>query len=356
MVRPSSEHSPTLLLWVHWSQQLVPSVQGFAYGFNTVIDVNHENTEEFSEERDDSRFSTRWEFLGEDLYVDFASVLTGHDGDEARDDFSKTSGALQWEPGGFVGWELVILDRAHRSVRVDKDTGDQFPAGRLEPVDNKVTRRDGDASFDIDGYSETGGADGLSIFELNAFPAPLNDLTLDISATALRYTIRPRTARVVRIVQDEAKDDISAPFAPEARERVTHYVSDPGIRGFLHAGHFAFEERLQERHAAYKARLRVKNWTRFINGNKQKNTELIGVLTGAERMTRMGTTGNGGDNWAKGDDERPAGHVRIYSIKRAEASLADSGWDVLWQLAGTPRDFATVILPGSVRSRERRRQ
>jgi hypothetical protein len=284
------------------------------------------------------------------------SVISGHDADEIRDSFAKSasgsiSGAYIWEPGGYVGWELVLLARAQRRYIQDKSTGEVFPAGRLEPVDAYLRDVDADTVFQIDGYSEPG---AYASFEVNNFPAPEDDLSLDNTDGGLRYTLRAGSARTVRVVMDEELDDATNADVP--RERIGVLVDNAEIRGYLNAGEFAIQNRWQERFASVTARLVMRKWTRTITGGDAIRSGLVVVGDGNQRMTVIGTTGNGGDNYAKGDDpDRRVGLGRNMEIRRAEATLTDDGWDMTLHLGGSPIDLTTVILPDSVRARRKRR-
>lgn len=332
-----------------------PGTPGLGWGSEHVVDINDPRVVEYAQDRDDANHANAWQFNGEPLFADHVSVITGHDADEIRDTHSKTgdiSGVFRRLPSGFIGWQIRIIDRAIRIVFRDPETGDRLEAGTLQPVPLSISRKqDGQAIFSIDGYSETAGADGESIFQVNNFPAPKNELNLNITNSALRYTLVPgELSRVVRIVKDE--DEV---LTATGREDLYRQVDDAFIRGWLQAGLYALADRWAERHERERCTIKLRNWRYFANAGTYL-TNVIRVLAGAGRVTRLGTTGAGGDGWKWGDDERACGPGTSYEIRRARLSWTEDGWEVTWELSGTPVDLVRVILPQAVRGRSKERR
>lgn len=288
---------------------------------------------------DDSKYANGWVVSGADLHLDVVSVVTGNDRDEVRDGFaysnpSGESGAFQFE-AGFVGFALTLLDRARREINFTKtETGDVFAAGLLDDLPLNLQVLNGTPTYVIIAFSETS---GTVLYTLGNFPASTENLALDLTSDAIRYKLEPGDARALRTVVD-AEDQA-------AREAAVQFLIDARVRGWQLAGTLASANRYAERRNAEQVRLSIRGWQRTPNGSRSQFDNLVSLSFGTERVTLLGTTGNGGDGWKYGDDERPVGCGRTYEIRSVSMTLGEGGWDCEYVLGSAPRDLVAILPP-----------
>lgn len=286
---------------------------------------------------DDSKYANRFLVLGAPLHIDLISVVSGNTRAIVRDKFSysdvlKESGIFQWEPG-FIGFDFVLLDRARRQINfVDAANGDTFPAGRLEDLPSNLQVLNGQSAFPIIDLLETS---GTIDYTLGNFPATVENLTLDLTNDVVRYTLQPGNAVVQRTISNN--EDATA------RGAIVGTIIDSLVKGYQGAGTLALQALYAERRNAESVRLTVKAWKRTPNGSRNQTDNLVALSFGQDRMTLCGTTGNLGDGWKYGDDERTAGYSRFLEIRAVTMTLEEGGWSAEYQLGAAPRDLQAVL-------------
>lgn len=286
---------------------------------------------------DDSKYANRFMVLGAPLHIDFISVVSGNTRAVVRDKFAysdvlKESGIFQFEPG-FVGFDFVLLDRARRQINfVDSASGDVFLAGRLEDLPSNLQVLDGQSIFPVIDLLETS---GTIDWTLGNFPASVENLTLDLTSDVIRYTLQPNNVVVLRTIDDN--EDATA------RGAIVATIIDSLVKGYQGAGTLALQAMYAERRNAESVRLTIKAWKRTPNGSRNQTDNLVALSFGQDRMTLCGTTGNLGDGWKYGDDERTAGYSRFLEIRAVTMTLEEGGWSAEFQLGAAPRDLQAVL-------------
>lgn len=316
-----------------------PGTPGLGMGIGLIIDIDDPRVvDPFEDEVDDSGYANEWWCSGQPLHVDLVSVVTGYDGEKIRDEFSNgVTSDLPLDGNAFFGMQLVLLDQVFRQDdKFDVLAWQLVPGNSVGAVPPELRQgRQGSASYEIRLMTQTGTSPGYTDIYVHEFPAPEEDLTLDISEKAVRYTVRNSGMRVLRRVNDQ--EDTAAADAVRLR------VSNDEIRGWLEAVRFSYLSRTLERRQARRLRVTVRGVQTLPNGAKDPKYNRVQVMGLGGRITRMGTVANGGDEWAMGDDDRKVGVGLLMEIESCECSYTPSGWDIEYQLGGTPAAFAPVV-------------
>jgi hypothetical protein len=127
-----------------------------------------------------------------------------------------------------------------------------------------------------------------------------------------------------------------------SRESVTKVIDDATVDGAFLANLRALRDLFATVRNARRARLIVNNW-RGPPGDQLRN--VIGILEGNTRVTRYGTTGEGGDGYVYQQDERPIGTCRRYEVRAVDAAWLAGGWELAFTLGSAPQDLASRIRP-----------
>jgi hypothetical protein len=190
----------------------------------------------------------------------------------------------------------------------------------------------GQSSWPIIDLLETS---GTIDYTLGNFPATVENLTLDLTNDVIRYTLQPGNAVVQRTISNN--EDATA------RGAIVATIIDSLVKGYQGAGTLALQALYAERRNAESVRLTVKAWKRTPNGSRNQTDNLVALSFGQDRMTLCGTTGNLGDGWKYGDDERTAGYSRFLEIRAVTMTLEEGGWSAEYQLGAAPRDLQVVL-------------
>lgn len=315
-----------------------PGSAGLGHGIGMLIDLDDPQVALIDEDRDDSEWRNEWYFIGESKHVDLVSVVTGIDRQRIRDNHSNgVSGPVPIEGNEFTGMNLVLLDRVFREDdRFVFLTGQIIPGKSVGALPTSLLQgKDGSSQFPVRLTTNTLASPGYVDLFVHELPAHEEDLTLDITEEAIRYTIRNAGARVLRRIIDQEE------FA--ATDALRRQVTNSEVRGWMEAARFAFLDRSLERRQSRRLRLTKRGVRTLPNGHDDPKYNRVQVLDGASRLTRLGTTGNGGDNWAMDDDERPVGLGRVLEIQSVSCAYTPTGWDMTYVLGGTPVDLVPVV-------------
>ena len=312
-------------------------------GFSVGLFVDTENDRRvttFDITQRDDRYANSWLVEGSRTAVDLIGVVTGSDSTRLRDSItvasaSAVSGLYAKILDTPIGMNVEIIATARRSLNyVDPETGEVFPAGKIDRVPQAMREPIGGAVFVITSFSE--GATDMDFF-LDQWPAPEQNLASDYTNQALLYRVDTADIRILRRVIDAEANGATG------RERVEKILRDDEARGWYQAGVFAMNDRWAQVWERDEAKLVMTGFRRFPTGSRYQDRNLVAISTGAERLTILGTTAAGGDNWARGDDERPVGMARIFEVRSVSMSLRSAGWDAIFILAASPRALASVF-------------
>lgn len=295
------------------------------------VDLEDERVRHWERSTDEEDVVNRWVFHGKpfilDLHVlprigDFIALgaplnrVREHD---LLDYDVPTGGTL--EP-----WEGVeIIFEGHALSPGDNGTAG-FPAGLIDEapealqgehvVSDSIRSSAAFTDFEIETFFES--------------QAPTSGYLLGV--------IRNTSAQRVRTAEDRSQTS--------ARNSITKSLDDPDVDGTYLANLRAMRDLFASVRNSRRARLVVNGW-RGPPGDQIRN--VVGILEGNTRITRYGTTGEGGDGYVYNQDSRPIGAARRYEIRTVDASWNEGGWELTFTLGSAPQDLSSRLRPEALK-------